>query len=596
MVLAGFRAWWPLSILIVDAVAAEEGVPVNSFLVGPERAPARASLRALGLTSQDLSRPMIGVVHSWIGTMPCNSNHRRLAAEVMAGVRAAGGTPLEINTIAVSDVITMGTEGMRTSLVSRELIADSIELVAAGHALDGLVTIVGCDKTIPAAALAHVRLDLPSVIVYSGTMLPGMFRGSPVTLQDVFEAVGRRAAGTFSDNDLDELERQACPGAGACAGHYTANTMAMAMEFLGLSPFGSMDPPAGDPRKATVCQEAGALVMDLVTAGRKPSRLLTRDSFHNAVTAGVATGGSTNLVLHLLAVAREAGVPLRIGEFDTISARTPLIADLRPSGRFTAVDLDRAGGTRLVGRVLADAGLLAGDALTVTGRTVAEEVAGATGASGQQVVVPADRPLHESGGLVILTGNLAPAGAVVKVSATQATRMTGPAVVLDDEESAMAAVRQHRIAPGDVVVIRYEGPRGGPGMREMLGVTAALVGGGLGPSVALVTDGRFSGATRGLMVGHVAPEAADGGPLAALRDGDLVTIDIERRKLSVRLSDEELAERLAGWKAPAPRYRTGVLAKYRSLVSCASIGAVTAPVPESAAAGRRTMVEDRDIA
>jgi dihydroxy-acid dehydratase len=551
---------------------------VNPFLAGAHRAPARASLRATGLSTADLDRPMIGVVHSWIGTMPCNSNHRRLAAEVMAGVRAAGGTPLEINTIAISDVITMGTDGMRTSLVSREVIADSIELVARGHALDGLVTIVGCDKTIPAAALAHVRLDLPSVIVYSGTMLPGTFRGADVTLQDVFEAVGHRAAGTFGDDDLDELERGACPGPGACAGHYTANTMAMAMEFLGLSPFGSMDPPAVDPRKAEQCRRAGALVMDRLADGLTPARLLGPGSFHNAVTAGVATGGSTNLVLHLLAIAAEAGVPLDIDDFDAVSARTPLIADLRPGGRFTAVDLDRAGGTRLVGRVLAEAGRLVGEALTVTGRTVAEEVADAPDAPGQRVVVPADRPLHETGGLVVLHGNLAPAGAVVKVAGTQTTRITGPAVVFDTEEEAMAAVQQRRITAGDIVVIRYEGPRGGPGMREMLGVTAALVGAGLGASVALVTDGRFSGATRGLMAGHVAPEAAEGGPLAAVRDGDRITLDVDRRELSVQLTDEELAARLREWTPPAPRYTTGVMAKYRSLVSCASRGAVTVPL------------------
>lgn len=550
---------------------------MNPFLAGPERAPARAALRATGMSTADLGKPIIGVAHSWIGTMPCNLNHRRLAEEVMAGVRAAGGTPMEINTVAISDVITMGTEGMRTSLVSREVIADSIELVGRGHALDGLITLVGCDKTIPAAALAHVRLGIPSLILYSGTMLPGVFRGAEVTLQDVFEAVGRRASGEMDDADLAELERAACPGVGACAGHYTANTMAMAMEFIGLSPFGSMDPPAMDPRKNAVCRDAGDLVMRLVAQGLSPARILTPGAFRNAITAGVATGGSTNLVLHLLAIAYEAGIPLCMSDFDAISAHTPVIADLRPSGRYTAVDLDRAGGTRLVGRVLADAGLLAADELTVTGRTIGEEVGKARETEGQRVVVPADRPFQETGGLVVLTGNLAPAGAVVKVSASMADRLTGPAVVFDREEDAMAAVARNRIGKGDVVVIRYEGPRGGPGMREMLGVTAALVGRGLGDCVALVTDGRFSGATRGLMVGHAAPEAAEGGPLAVLRDGDVVIIDVPRRELSVRLTEDELANRLRTWAAPPPRYSTGLMAKYRDSVSCASLGAVTVP-------------------
>ncbi|WP_407548602.1 dihydroxy-acid dehydratase [Streptomyces sp. Pv4-95] len=552
-------------------------MPANPFLSGRDRAPARAALRATGLSSEDLSRPMIGVAHSWIGTMPCNLNHRRLAESVMRGIRDAGGTPMEINTIAISDVITMGTEGMRTSLVSREVIADSIELVGRGHALDGLVTIAGCDKTLPAAALAHVRLGLPGLVLYSGTMQPGNFRGSEVTLQDVFEAVGRNAAGDLDDAGLGELERAACPGAGACAGHYTANTMAMALEFLGLSPFGSMDSPATDPRRTAVCESAGALAMRLVEQGLTPEKILSPDAFRNAITAGTATGGSTNLVLHLLAIAHEAGIPLDLTDFDAISSRTPVIADLRPSGRFTAVDLDRAGGTRLVGRVLDEAGLLSGDALTVTGRTVTEEVHQARETPGQRVVVPAERALSPTGGLLVLKGNLAPLGSVVKASAAVTPRLTGPAVVFDREEDAMAAVQAGRIRRGDVVVIRYEGPRGGPGMREMLGVTAALVGRGLGPHVGLVTDGRFSGASRGLMAGHVAPEAAAGGPLAALQDGDRVTIDLERRELSVALSPSELADRLAAWTPPPPRYEAGVLGKYRALVSCASVGAVTLP-------------------
>jgi dihydroxy-acid dehydratase len=509
--------------------------------------------------------------------MPCNLNHRNLAKAVMGGVRAAHCTPLEINTIAISDVITMGTEGMRTSLVSREVIADSIELVGRGHALDGLVTLVGCDKTIPAAALAHVRLGIPSVIVYSGTTLPGTFRGREVTLQDVFEAVGGHAAGKISDSELEELERRACPGAGACGGHYTANTMAMAMEFLGLSPFGSMDPPTNDPRKQEVCYGAGELVARLLSKRLTPQAMLTKESFQNAITACAATGGSTNLVLHLLAIAFEAGISLDLDDFDQISAQTPLIADLRPSGKYTAVDLDAAGGTRLVGRMLLEAGLLIGDALTVTGRTLAEEVAGAVEAEGQQVIVPATHPLSPTGGLMVLKGNLAPDGSIVKASGVVTSQMIGSAVVFDCEESAMMAVQAGDIHDGDVVIIRYEGPRGGPGMREMLGVTAALVGRGLGATVALVTDGRFSGATRGLMIGHVAPEAADGGPIAVIRDGDRISINLDSRLLSVQLDEGVLANRLRTWTPPTPRYCTGVMAKYRNSVSSAAIGAVTVP-------------------
>jgi dihydroxy-acid dehydratase len=546
----------------------------NPLFVGPERAAARAAMRGIGMSTEDLARPMIGVAHSWIGTMPCNFNHRRLAAEVMAGVQAAGGTPLEINTIAISDVITMGAEGMRTSLVSREVIADSIELVCRGHHLDGLVTLAGCDKTIPAAALAHVRLGIPSVVLYSGTMMPGRHRGRDVTLQDVFEAIGS-AAGSGERGELDEMERNACPGIGACAGHYTANTMAMAMEFLGLSPFGSMDPPAMDPRKEAVCRRAGELIMRMVADDLTPDRILTAGSLRNAITAGVSTGGSTNLVLHLLAIAEEAGLPLDIDDFDMISTDTPVIADLRPSGRYTAVDLDRAGGTRLIARRLLEAGLIAGTEQTVTGRTVAEEVSAAVETPGQRVVTHPEQAFAKTGGLRILRGNLAPEGSVVKSSYTTVTRLCGPALVFDAEEDAMAAVQRGAVRPGTVVVIRYEGPRGGPGMREMLGVTAALVGRGLGTSVALVTDGRFSGATRGLMVGHVAPEAAEGGPLAALSDGDLITIDLDCREVSVDLSPEELAERLCDWSVPEPRYRRGVMAKYWALVSSAARGAVT---------------------
>ncbi|MGP3926807.1 dihydroxy-acid dehydratase [Streptomyces sp. 8N616] len=542
---------------------------------GRDRAPARAALHAMGLSKDDLRKPVVGVAHCWIGTMPCNLTHRDLAARVIEGVRVAGGTPMEVNTVAVSDVITMGTEGMKTSLVSREVIADSIELVARGHAFDALVTIVGCDKTIPAAAMAHVRLDLPSVIVYSGSVLPGRFQGRDVTLQDVFEAVGSNAVGRMNDEELLQLEQSACPGPGACGGQYTANTMAMAMEFLGLSPIGSMDPPALDARKPDVCREAGALVLRALEQRRTPRSILTRASFENAIAAGAATGGSTNLVLHLLAIAHEAGIPLAIDDFDAISSHTPLIADLRPSGRYTAVDLDRAGGTRLVGRRLLEAGALHGEQVTVTGRTLAAEIATGTVRHGQDVIAPPGRPLHPTGGLVVLRGNLAPDGCVVKTAGVDRLVHTGPARVFDCEESAMHAVQNGRIVAGDVVVIRYEGPRGGPGMREMLGVSATLVGQGLGTEVALVTDGRFSGATRGLMAGHVAPEAAARGPIAALREGDAVTLDIPNRILSVHLTADQLAARLTDWTPRPSGCPGGVMTKYRTLVGCASQGAVT---------------------
>ncbi|WP_260172646.1 dihydroxy-acid dehydratase [Amycolatopsis bartoniae] len=539
----------------------------------------RAHLRAIGFSATDLARPVVGVAHSWIGTMPCNFTHRRLAQAVARGVREAGGTPMEINTIAISDVATMGSEGMKTSLVSREVIADSIELVALGHQLDALVTIVGCDKTIPAAAMAHARLNIPGVIVYSGSILPGEWRGSPVTVASVFEAVGAHAAGRLSDVDLAELEASACPGAGACGGQYTANTMAMALEFLGLSPLGSAGPPALDPRRERVAAEAGRLVLDVLADGRTPDRILTPGAFANAIAAGAATAGSTNLVLHLLALAREAGVPLELGDFDAISARTPVIADLMPHGRYTAVDLDRAGGSRLVASRLAEAGLLDTGQLTVTGRSLGEEAAGAREQPGQDVVVPVSRPLEPQGGLVVLHGNLAPEGCVVKVAGLSRLRHTGPARVFEREETAMSAVQSGGIAAGDVVVIRGEGPRGGPGMREMLGVTAALVGRGLGDRVALLTDGRFSGATRGLMAGHVAPEAAAGGPIGLLRDGDPVTFDVRERTLRVELTAAELAARTGEWRPLEDRYRTGVMAKYRALVGSASDGAVLT-VPE----------------
>jgi dihydroxy-acid dehydratase len=549
----------------------------RTILEGRDRAPARSFLKGMGYSDEDLSKPIVGVAHSWIETMPCNYNHRRLAEKVKDGIREAGGTPMELNTIAISDGITMGTQGMKASLVSREVIADSIELVGRGHMFDAVVTIVGCDKTIPAAAMAHARLGVPGAIVYSGSIAPGSFKGSDVTIQDVFEGVGANAAGRMSDDDLLDLEEHACPGAGACGGQYTANTMAMVLEFLGLSPMGSASPPALDGRKDQVCVRAGELVMEMLERGLTPERILTREAFENGIAAGAATGGSTNLVLHLLAIAREIGVPLDIDDFDPVSNRTPIIADLKPGGRYTAVDVDRAGGSKLLGKRLLNAGLIDGSQLTVTGRTLAEEVEGAEETPGQEVIVTVEEPLRESGGLVILKGNLAPEGCVVKVAGYTRLEHVGPARVFDSEEVAMAAVQAGSISDHDVVVIRYEGPKGGPGMREMLGVTAALVGQGLGETVALLTDGRFSGATRGLMAGHVAPEAAHRGPIAALQDGDTITFDIQNRTLSVDLSPEELESRLAGWREPEPRFSTGVMAKYAALVSSASEGAVTDP-------------------
>ncbi|MGH3088036.1 MAG: dihydroxy-acid dehydratase [Rubrobacteraceae bacterium] len=547
------------------------------ILEGRDRAPARSYLLGMGYSREDLNKPIVGVAHSWIETMPCNYNHRRLAEKVKEGIREAGGTPMELNTISISDGITMGTQGMKTSLVSREVIADSIELVGRGHMFDALVTLVGCDKTIPAAAMAHARLDVPGAIVYSGSILPGRFKDRDVTIQDVFEGVGANAAGKMSDEDFRELETSACPGDGACGGQFTANTMAIALQFLGLSPMGSTDPLATDPRKAEACADAGKLVMKLLERDLKPSDILTKEAFENAIASVAATGGSTNAVLHFLAIAREAGIPLDIDDFDRVSSRTPIIADLKPGGRYVAVDMDRAGGSKLLGKRMLDAELLDGEQTTTTGNTIAEEVEDATETGEQDVIVDVENPLRSSGGLVILKGNLAPEGCVIKVAGYTRSDHTGPARVFDSEEEAMEAVQAGGITGGDVVVIRYEGPRGGPGMREMLGVTAALVGQGLGESVALLTDGRFSGATRGFMAGHVAPEASHRGPIAALRDGDEVSFDIEKRTLSVSLSEEEIESRLADWTEPEPRFSTGVMAKYAALVSSASEGAVTNP-------------------
>jgi len=540
---------------------------------GPGRAPARSYLKSVGFTTADLRKPLVMVAHEWIGTMPCNLNQRELAQHVMAGVRDGGGTPMEVNTVSISDGISMGTEGMKASLISRELIADSIELCAVGYSFDAAVILVGCDKTIPAAAMALARLNIPGVILYSGSIAPGNFRGKDVTIQDVFEAVGQHAAGTIGDEDLEQLENVACPGAGACGAQFTANTMATVMEFIGLSPMGSATVGATDGRKDLVAFRAGKLVMDVLNRNLRPRDILTRGALENGIICAASTGGSTNVVLHLLAVAREAAVPLEIDDFHEVSERTPLIGDLRPGGRYVALDMDRAGGTRLLAKRLLDAGKLDGSQMTVTGRTIAEEAAEAVETPGQDVIVPVETPLKATGGLVILKGNLAPEGCVIKVAGHERLQHSGPARVFEREEDAFAAVANRRINHGDVVVIRNEGPRGGPGMREMLGVTAALVGAGLGETVALLTDGRFSGATRGLMAGHVAPEAAVGGPIALVREGDTISIDIPGRALTLEVPEAEIAARRLDWAPPAPRYATGVFARYARLVSGAAEGA-----------------------
>ncbi|MDP2959739.1 MAG: dihydroxy-acid dehydratase [Longimicrobiales bacterium] len=542
---------------------------------GPDRAPARAMLRAVGLGDDDFGRPLIGIANTWTDTTPCNSHLRTLAEWVKEGVRSAGGVPLEFNTIAVSDGITMGTPGMRASLVSREVVADSIELVARGYRFDGLVALTGCDKTIPGAVMALARLDLPSLMLYGGSIQPGRYQGRDITIQDVFEAVGAFGAGRISEEDLSGIERAACPGAGACGGQFTANTMANVFEAMGISPMGSGSVPATDPAKRDVARACGALAVELAREDRRPSALFTREAFLNGIAMAVATGGSTNSVLHLLALAAEAGIPLDLDDFDRVSAATPVLADLKPGGRFVATDLHRAGGVGLVVRRLLEAGLAHGEALTVTGRTLAEESAEAEEAPGQEVVRPLARPLKPRGGLVILKGNLAPDGCVLKVVGHERMWHVGPARVFECEEDAFHAVQHGGIHEGDVVVIRGEGPKGGPGMREMLGVTAALAGAGLGATTALLTDGRFSGATHGLMAGHVAPEAAAGGPIAAVRDGDLVTFDVERRLLSVALPEEEIRRRCSEWRPAGPPPPRGVMAKYRMLVSSAATGAVT---------------------
>jgi len=545
------------------------------LLDGSDRAGARAMMKAVGFTDQDLSKPQVGVAHCWIGTMPCNFNHRELAAKVMEGVRAAGGTPIEVNTVAITDGITMGTEGMKTSLVSRDLIADSVELVARGHMFDALVTISGCDKTIPGMVMAMARLDIPSVMLYGGSIHFGEHRGKRVTIQDVFEAIGAFNAGRMDSDEFRELENHACPGAGACGGQFTANTMATAFEMLGVSPLGANGVPATVEDKLIVAYDTGKLVMDVLRAGLTPRQIITRRSLENAITGVMATGGSTNAVLHLLAVAHDAGVKLSLKDFDRISRKTPVLADLKPWGRFTAVEMYEAGGMPLVAKRLFEAGLLHADEKTVTGRTIGVEAQAAKEPAGQKVIHPLASPIKEEGGIAILRGNLAPEGCVIKLSGQTKKSHRGPARVFDREEDAFAAIKGGKVKAGDVIAIRYEGPRGGPGMREMLHVTGALQGAGLGDSVALLTDGRFSGATHGFMVGHVAPEAATGGPLAALRTGDIVSIDVAKRRLDVEISAAELKKRLKAWKSPRPRYRGGVLAKYAQTVSSASLGAVT---------------------
>ncbi len=543
---------------------------------GPERAAARSYLHGIGYSAEDLAKPIVGVAHSWIETMPCNFNNRVLAAKVKEGVRAAGGTPMELNTIAISDGITMGTAGMRASLVSRELIADSIELVASAHAFDALVTISGCDKTIPGTVMALARLNIPGLMLYGGSIKPGHYKGAEVTIQQVFEAVGQFASGKISEQELHELEEIASPGAGACGGQFTANTMAMAFEALGISPAGSAMVPAEDGRKLEIAVQVGELVMDVLRRGQRPSDVITKPAFENAIAAAATSGGSTNVVLHLLAVAHEMGVPLGIDEFEAVSERTPLLCDLQPGGRYVATDLYEAGGVPLVLARLKEAGLLNADAPTVTGRTIGEHADEALETDGQPVVRPLANPIKSTGGFAILRGNVAPDGCVVKLSGHERRKHVGPARVFDGEEAAMAAVLAHELRAGDVVVIRAEGPAGGPGMREMLAVTAAIVGEGLGEQVALITDGRFSGATHGFMVAHVAPEAVRGGPIAAIRDGEELTIDVDTRRLDVALSDEEIAARVSAYSRPprADEHVDVAIQKYAKLVGSAAEGAV----------------------
>jgi len=589
-VLEGWKSFWGDSEVSDSSLKSRSRVLTD----GAHRAPARAMLRAAGLQDEDFTKPLIGIANTWIEIGPCNYHLRELAVHVREGIRAAGGTPLEFNTVSISDGITMGTEGMRASLISREVIADSIELVTRGNLLDGLIVLVGCDKTIPGGAMALARLNIPGLILYGGSIAPGQYEGHSVTIQDVFEAVGAHARGKMSDAQLKELECAACPGAGACGGQFTANTMALVCEFLGLAPMGISSVPATNAGKAHAGELAGKLALDLLRKNTTPSQIITKAAIENAIAGVAATGGSTNAVLHLLAIAREAGLALSIDDFDRISSRTPILADLKPGGRFVATDLYAAGGTPLIAKRMLEAGLLQGNCITVSGRTLAEEAADAKETPGQQVVRGKNNAIKETGGLVILKGNLAPEGCVVKVAGHKTLNFSGPARVFDSEEAAFAAVDQGKIKPGDVVVIRYEGPRGGPGMREMLAVTAAIVGAGLGDDVALLTDGRFSGATHGLMAGHVAPEAANGGPIAAVRDGDKIIFDLPKRTLSLDLTEAEIQKRMANWKAPKPRYTHGVFAKYAALVSSSSLGAITT-VPESFASDNAPISSGRTL-
>ena len=561
----------------------------QTLIKGASRAGARAMLRASGLKDDDFSKPLIGVANTWIEIGPCNYHLRELAQHVKEGIRKAGGTPLEFNTVSISDGITMGTEGMKASLISREVIADSIELVTRGNLFDALVVLVGCDKTIPGGIMALARLNIPGLILYGGSIAPGEFEGHPVTLQDVYEAIGSHSTGKMSDARLLALEKSACPGAGACGGQFTANTMALVAEFLGIAPIGLSGIPATNSAKAAAGERAGEMVLDVLRRDVTPSKIITKTAIENAIAGVAATGGSTNSVLHLLAISSEANIPLSIDDFDRISSKTPIIADLKPGGRFVATDLYAAGGTALVAKRMLEAGLLKGDVITVTGKTLGQEADAAKEKPKQEVVRSAKDPLKPTGGLVILKGNLAPEGCVIKVAGHNVMNFRGAARVFDSEEAAFAEIDKNKIKAGDVIVIRYEGPKGGPGMREMLAVTAALVGAGLGDSVALLTDGRFSGATHGLMAGHVAPEAAHGGPIAAVADGDIIVFDIPNRALNVELTADQIKQRLVDWTPPAPRFSNGVMAKYAFLVSSASRGAVTAlphTIPQPVQSGR----------
>ena len=544
---------------------------------GRDRAPARAMLKGIGFTDEDLAKPIIGVANTWIETMPCNYKLRELAVKVKEGIRAAGGTPMEFNTIAISDGVTMGTEGMKTSLVSREVIADSIELLVRGHMFDGVVALVACDKTIPGAAMALLRTNVPGLVLYGGSILPGKYKGRDISIGDVFEAVGANAAGRITDAELLDIEDHACPGAGACGGQFTANTMATAMELIGLCPMGMAAVPQVDKRKDDVCYRCGQIIMNAVRNNLRPRDICTRAAFDNAIASVAATGGSTNAVLHLLAMAREAEVPLSIDDFDAICARTPIFVDLKPAGRFMAADVDKAGGIGVIAQRLVEGKLVDGSAVTVTGRTLAEEAADAHETPGQEVILPLNKALKPRGGIAILRGSLAPEGCVIKLAGHEKKVHHGPARVFDREEDAMEAVTHGKIKSNDVLIIRNEGPRGGPGMREMLGVTGAIVGAGLSDSVALVTDGRFSGATHGFMIAHVAPEAFNGGPIAVVEEGDPITVDADKGVINLDIPAAELAQRLAAWKPSAPRYKTGVFAKYCALVSSASEGAITRP-------------------